>query len=125
LADTLLLLVGRGSRDDSATAAMHRFAELRAEQTPVGRVEVCFVAMAEPSFAATLPRVAELPYRRIVVQPHLLFSGELLAELRAAVERATAAWPQREWILTERLGADPLVAKAVSELCRMDTPRSA
>ena len=41
--------------------------------------------MAEPSFAETLSHVAELPYRRIVVQPHLLFSGELLADIGAKV----------------------------------------
>jgi sirohydrochlorin ferrochelatase len=115
-ADTLLLLVGRGSRDDTATAEMHRFAQLRRQRTSVGRVEVCFVAMAEPSLASTLPRVAELSYRRIVVQPHLLFSGELLAEVGVKVATVSTVRPEQQWIVTGPLGPDPSVAEAIMDL---------
>ena len=97
---------------------MNRFVHLRAELTPVDRVEVCFVAMAEPSFATTLPRVAELGYRRVVVQPHLLFAGDLLAEVGTAVAQIARGRTDQQWLVTAELGPDPLLAQAVVELSR-------
>jgi sirohydrochlorin cobaltochelatase len=112
--DTLLLLVGRGSRDDEATAEMFTFARLRLERTPVGQLEVCFIAMAEPSFQATLARVAEQTgCRRVVVQPHLLFAGELLAQINSQVAEVARARPDVDWIVTGHLGPDPSVTRAV------------
>ena len=117
---TLLLLVGRGSRDASATAEMHEFARLRAAQTPVGRVECCFFAMARPSLEEMLPRIATMPYWRVVVQPHLLFQGELLTALSERVRRFAALHPQQQWIVTEHLGPHRLLAEAIVELA--ETP---
>lgn len=110
---TLLLMVGRGSRDDEATAEMRRFAELRAAATPVGRLEVAFTAMAEPSLDEAIELVAQLPCRRIIVQPHLLFAGELLEKVRAKVGHAAAAFPGRQWIAAGHLGPEPEIAAAV------------
>jgi len=111
--ETLLLLVGRGSRDDEATAEMHRFARLRADATPVGRLEVAFTAMAEPKLDQAIEAVARLSFRRIVVQPHLLFAGELLDRVRATVERASAEHPDRQWVFAGHLGPEPEIAEAV------------
>jgi sirohydrochlorin cobaltochelatase len=88
---TLLLLVGRGSSDAEATAAMHRFAQLRAVQTATGRTIVCFLAMQKPFFAEALANAAASDFQRFVVQPHLLFSGELLEHVRRAIEGRVAA----------------------------------
>lgn len=112
-AQTLLLMVGRGSRDEEATAEMHRFAQLRAAATPVGRLEVAFTAMAEPNLDQAIERVARLPLRRIVVQPHLLFAGELLERVQATVRRAAETWPDRQWVVAGHLGAEPEIAAAV------------
>jgi sirohydrochlorin cobaltochelatase len=111
--ETLLLMVGRGSRDDEATAEMHRFAKLRAAATPVGRLEVGFTAMAKPSLDEAIEAVARLPYRRIIVQPHLLFAGELLEKVRATTARAAEANPRQEWIAAGHLGPEPEIALAV------------
>jgi sirohydrochlorin ferrochelatase len=113
---TLLLLVGRGSRDRRATEEMLQFASLRRETTSVGHIETCFAAMERPSLAEMLPRVAEWPLRRIVVQPHLLFPGYLAAKIRAAVEQQQAQWPAIDWLVTEPLGADRLLAEVVMEI---------
>jgi sirohydrochlorin cobaltochelatase len=111
--DTLLILVGRGSRDAEATAAMTRFAGLRSQAMPGVSVQTCFLAMAEPSLEETLRQAATFPCRRIVVQPHLLFRGELLAEVCDAVQRFRLAAPSREWVLTEHLGPHPLLVEAL------------
>jgi sirohydrochlorin cobaltochelatase len=117
-ADTLLLLVARGSSSPEATAMMHRFAELRSKSTLAACAEVCFVAKARPSLEASLARAAQSRFRRIVVQPHLLFTGQVLEEVRQAVSAAavsTSDAQKREWIVTQHLGPSPLVAKAITE----------
>ncbi len=138
-AETLLVLVGRGSSDAKAIGAMKRFAELRARRTPVGRAEVCFVAVAKPTLNEMLERAARSDFRRIVVQPHLLFAGEVLEEIsgrwsvvsgrsegvreqESGVDR-NGEWEngitsEKEWILAGHLGASELVAEAVVEMVR-------
>lgn len=113
---TLLLLVGRGSLDEEATREMLRFSRLRAQSTPVGRVETCFLAMARPSLADTLPRAASLGFRRIVVQPHLLFAGDLLAGLVHEVGLMASGDPGATWIIAPHLGPSELLARAVLEI---------
>lgn len=111
--ESLLLLVGRGSRDRRATEEMLRFADLRRQASEVGVVETCFTAMERPLLAEMLPQVGKRAVRRIVVQPHLLFSGYLSRQVCSAVEQARASWPAINWVVTEPLGADPLLAEAV------------
>ncbi|MEX2173846.1 MAG: CbiX/SirB N-terminal domain-containing protein [Pirellulaceae bacterium] len=103
--ETCLLLVGRGSRDESATAEMHEFASLRSADGVAATTEVAFIAMAQPSVTAMLPRVAAAGYRRVIVQPHLLFHGELLETLRTDVRTVAAAHPQQEWLLSAHLSS--------------------
>jgi len=112
--ETLLLLIGRGSLDPTATAEMYNYAELHNSSLPVGRLEVGFTAMAEPGLETALEKVGRLPFRRVVVQPHLLFAGQLTARIRAAVAAAALRFPDREWIVTGHLGSEPEIVAAVS-----------
>lgn len=116
--ETALVLVGRGSHDAEATAEMHRFASLRVERTPVGREAVCFLAMAEPRLEATLEEITSQGWRRIVVQPHLLFHGDLLDRLHAAVGSARQRCPDREWLVAEHLGPAPQLARLIAAQVR-------
>lgn len=111
--ETLLLMVGRGSHDPEANAEMARFARLRWEATPVGWLETCYKAMTEPSLPRAIDLVGRLPFRRVVVQPHLLFQGVLLREIGQEVERARAASDARQWIVTQHLGVHELLADAI------------
>jgi sirohydrochlorin ferrochelatase len=47
--------------------------------------------MQQPSLAEALADAAESDFQRIVIQPHLLFSGELHEQVRCAVEKQIAA----------------------------------
>lgn len=116
--NTLLLMVGRGNSDPSAIAQMHRFAALRAERSQLGRVTVCFVAMAEPSLEVGLQLAAESSFQRIVVQPHLLFCGQVLEQIGRAVAIQAARHPDRQWLVAPHLGTSPLVAETLVDLCR-------
>lgn len=121
--ETLLLLVGRGSRDPRATREMSSFVELRWKATPVGRAQGCFCAMAEPLLKDVLPRVAAMPAGRIVVQPHLLFPGYLADGVRKAVDQFQDRFPSRDWVVIEPLGADHLLAEAVFQILNQSQER--
>jgi len=110
--DMAVLLVGRGSREPSALAEMQQFAALRGV-VPGPRGGWCFLAMAKPSLAEGLQRMAATPAQRIVVQPHLLFSGKLAEEVAAAVAKQQDAHPAKRWVVARPLAPDPLVVAAI------------
>ncbi len=116
VADTIDVVVGRGASDGGA---LSRLGELVAaiDRHRGGahalRTEFGFVAASRPTVAEALERAAADRPRRIVVQPHLLFSGRVEQDVEAAVATARAGHPEIEWVLVSRLGADPLVAEAL------------
>ena len=63
--------------------------------------------VARPTFQETLTWAAQSDFRRIVVQPHLLFSGDVLTEITDAVSDFARRQPHREWIVTSHLGPSP------------------
>lgn len=112
---TTLVLVGRGSLDDDATRAMHRFAELRCLATPVAACHVGFVAMVEPKLAVVLERAAQGEPRRIVVQPHLLFAGQLLDDIARAVAEIAQRTPHKQWWIAPRLGVHSALVDVLAD----------
>jgi sirohydrochlorin ferrochelatase len=122
--DTILVMVGRGSRDAEATDEMLRFARLRGEAAPVAQVQTGFLAMAEPRWQPVLTRAAQAA-RRVVVQPHLLFAGQLLLRVQSTVDDFARRYPAVEWLVTEHLGPAALVASAALERARAAAPETA
>lgn len=116
--DTVLVVVGRGSRDAEATAEMRRFVELRSRATPVRHAWTSFVAMAEPTLTGVLDEATDCGAKRIVVQPHLLFGGVLVERIALAVADYAARYPQLQWITTGHLGPADLVAQALLDRAR-------
>jgi sirohydrochlorin cobaltochelatase len=114
LDDTALLMVGRGSLEPSATAEMHEFVELRRQMTPVAHAATCFLAMAKPTLDEALTEIAGQTVERIVVQPHLLFQGDLLDGLRSRINEAGRQWPDHQWVVADQLGPHSLLAEAVA-----------
>ena len=121
---TLLVMVGRGSSDDDATAEMLRFAELRRRRTPVAGVETCFLAVARPTLAEALAKAARSDNRRVVVQPHLLFRGELVDEVGRRALAYAARDAGRHWVIAPHLGPAPLLAEAVLEIAGTLAPHT-
>ena len=121
---TCLVMVGRGSFDADAIAAMHRFAALRAQVSPVHHAEAAFIAMATPKYGDALRAAATKGYMRIVVQPHLLFAGELLKELQYFVATLTKEFPSTHWMLTSHLGPHALLTDAVESNCQAAVARN-
>jgi len=123
-AETVLVMIGRGSSDPEAAAQLRSFTDATLDDEKNGRprrVEFGFVAAARPPLDEAIaiacdPTDAEV--RRIIVQPHLLFRGHVEDQVTEAVAIGRGRRPGVEWIQVPRLGADPLVARA---LCRRVT----
>ncbi len=104
--ETLLLLIGRGSRDAEATADMQQLGELLHQRLGIGRTHVGFLAMAQPSAQDIIRAAAASPFRQVVVQPHLLFHGELLDRLGQDFSAAATAAPEKIWRMSRVLGEE-------------------
>ncbi len=123
-----LALIGRGSSSDDATAAMLQFAELRTRATPVRWSSVGFIHAQRPTVNEVLDALAATGLPWLVVQPHLLFEGELIEELRREVEYRQSLSASQKWIITETLGStslDQRLAAALSRLALQSTVRVA
>jgi sirohydrochlorin cobaltochelatase len=128
-----LAMVGRGTSDPEALAHMRRFTELAAEQRSLAWVSTGFFAGGVPSVDELLAQASalrptdpisssefstNLTYDTVVIQPHLLFEGELMDQLRARVQRWRQEDPDREWVLARCLGADEALAGVFIEFIR-------
>jgi len=100
-----LALIGRGSSSEVATAAMLQFAELRTRVTAVSWSSVGFIHAQRPTVDEALDGLAATGLPWLVVQPHLLFEGELIDDLRREVEYRQSFSASQKWIITETLGS--------------------
>ncbi len=114
-----LALIGRGSSSDDATAAMLQFAELRTRATPVRWSSVGFIHAQRPTVNEVLDALAATGLPWLVVQPHLLFEGELIEELRREVEYRQSLSASQKWIITETLGSTSLDQRLAAALIRL------
>jgi sirohydrochlorin ferrochelatase len=72
--------------------------------------------MAQPAFEQVADQLArDSATSPVVVQPHLLFRGELLSQLRQRVEGLRRQRPELEWTLTEPIGPSDSLASIVLE----------
>jgi sirohydrochlorin cobaltochelatase len=111
-ADTLLLLVGRGSSDPDANANIAKVARFLQEGYPTGWAGVAYSGVAAPMVPDAL-RVAERAgFRRIVVQPYFLFTGVLLKRIYAQVDERRLARPDIDYIATPHLQCHPILLNA-------------
>ncbi len=102
--ESTLVLVARGNSSPEAQAEFRRFAQGRQSLSACSKVICSFVAIAQPSLSAALDEAALGSARQIVVQPHLLFRGEVLDQIGMAVESYRARYPEKTWVLVEHFG---------------------
>ncbi|MEZ6081834.1 MAG: sirohydrochlorin chelatase [Pirellulaceae bacterium] len=110
-----LALIGRGSRSDEATERMRQFALLRRHITPVAQLEVGFVFAQSPTVEECLQRMADSDCNTVVIQPHLLFEGELVEQLRGQVADFATRYSRQHWLITETIGTDFAHGKSLAD----------
>jgi sirohydrochlorin ferrochelatase len=96
---------------------MRKFTALRAERTPVAAHETAFLAGAQTHLDGALQAAATSAHTHIIVQPHLLWRGQLVDDIAAAVARAQAsdAGRRKQWAIAGHLGPQPEVIQALAE----------
>lgn len=115
-ANIALAMIGRGSRSLTAAAQMRQFSTLRRQITPVAQLHTAFVVAQSPSVPEILQTLASSSCSTVVVQPHLLFEGELVEKLRQQVAEAAEASPTQRWVITPTLGTDFALAQTLTQL---------
>ncbi|HBE67665.1 MAG TPA: hypothetical protein DDW52_05895 [Planctomycetaceae bacterium] len=115
---TALVFVGRGSKSDYATSQMRRFAELRRNLCAVRWQETCFLHGQTPTLDEALDALIRRPEPIAVIQPHLVFEGLLMDQLRSKLEQCRAAAPHKSWILVDTLGTDHSLAETLATIAQ-------
>jgi len=114
-AETLLLLVGRGTSDPDANANIARVSRFLWEATGAGWAGIGFTGVTGPSVEEALAVSRRLGYARIVVQPYFLFDGVLLKRVRDAVARHAEADPAVDFAYAPHLRLHPLLLRAFED----------
>ncbi|MGC3969169.1 MAG: sirohydrochlorin chelatase [Pirellulales bacterium] len=114
--ETMLVMVGRGSTDADANEEMRLFAKLRASANRRVLTSLAFVAMAQPALEPILESVAQFGRRVVVVQPHLLFAGELLERIGQTVAAVGKRHSAIRWSVARHLGAEPELVDCLAGL---------
>jgi sirohydrochlorin cobaltochelatase len=108
-----LAMVGRGTSDETALNAMRHFSRLRIEGSEfmIDGLGTGFFAGGRPTVDELLSTAKSSGARTVVVQPHLLFEGELIEQLRQKVETLKIQNPSQRWLVTMPLGSDTALAE--------------
>ena len=113
-----LAMVGRGTSDVAALEQMRELTRLRVQMAKVGAHSDLIHWSETGFFAGGVPTVDELFERAsrsgcdsVIVQPHLLFEGELMDQLREKIRSRRQNDSGPTWWITRSLGADPNLAE--------------
>lgn len=108
-ADTLLLVVGRGSSDPDANGDVQKLARVLSEGMGFGWSAACFIGVTTPLLPEALERCLRLGFGRIVVLPFFLFTGILEKRIRETATAFGRDHADVEVICAGYLNAHPLL----------------
>lgn len=97
-AETLLVVVGRGTNDPDANSNISKLARMLWEGMGLGWAEVAFSGVAQPRVDTALTRAAGLGFRRIIVFPYFLFTGVLVKRIYAQTDAVAGLFPKIEFV---------------------------
>ena len=108
-AETLLVVVGRGTNDPDANSNVSKITRMLWEGMGFGWAETCYSGVAQPLVGDALNRLVRLGYCRIIVFPYFLFTGVLVKRIYSIADEFAAQQPEVEVIKAEYLNDHPLV----------------
>ena len=114
-AETLLVVVGRGTNDPDANSNISKLTRMLWEGMGFGWAEIAFSGVAHPRVDAALTRAARLGFRRIIVFPYFLFTGVLVKRIYAQTETVARLFPEIEFIKALYLRDHPEVIGAFGD----------
>ncbi len=114
-ADTLLLVVGRGTNDPDANSNVSKVARMLWEGMGFGWAETCYSGVTFPLVGPGLEHAARLGYRRIIVFPYFLFTGVLVKRIYRIADQMAKRQPEIEFLRADYLKDHPLVLDAFAD----------
>lgn len=125
VAETLLVVVGRGSSDPDANSNVAKVTRMLVEGFGFGWGETLYSGVTFPLVEPGLRAVVKLGYQRIVVFPYFLFSGVLVSRIRQHSARVADDHPEVSFLHAGYLGDHPEVLgtfrERVEDVLRGDT----
>jgi sirohydrochlorin cobaltochelatase len=109
IAETCLVVIGRGSSDPDANSNISKIARMLWEGMGFGWAEVGYSGVTFPLVQPCLEHIARLGYRRVVVFPYFLFSGILIDRIYGFTDEVAAAHPNIEFVKAGYLNDHPKV----------------
>jgi sirohydrochlorin cobaltochelatase len=120
-ADSLLLVIGRGTSDPDANSNIAKVARMLWEGLGFGWAEIAFSGVAFPRVPEALERAVRLGFRRVVVFPYFLFTGVLVKRIYADTDAAAARHPATDFVKADYLNDHPLVLdRFVARIAEID-----
>ena len=117
-AETMLMVVGRGTSDPDANSNIAKVARMLWEGMGFGWSEVCYSGVTFPLVGPGLEHAVKLGYRRIIVFPYFLFTGVLVKRIYSITDEMAAAHPEIEFLKANYLNDHPLVLDAFADRVR-------
>jgi sirohydrochlorin cobaltochelatase len=117
-ADTLLVVVGRGTNDPDANSNIAKIARMLWEGMGFGWAEVTFSGVASPLVEDGLQRALKLGFARIIVFPYFLFTDVLVKRVYDAARRVAADHPETEILRAPYFSDHSLVLDCFVERAR-------
>jgi sirohydrochlorin cobaltochelatase len=114
-AETLLVVVGRGTTDPDANSNVAKITRMLWEGMGFGWAETAFSGVAHPGVDEALGRAARLGFRRIVVFPYFLFTGVLVKRILRLTQEAAVTHPEIEFLSAGYLNDHPLTIETLIE----------
>jgi sirohydrochlorin cobaltochelatase len=118
LADTCLVVIGRGASDPDANSNVSKIARMLWEGIGFGWAEVGYSGVTFPLVQPCLEHVARLGYKRVVVFPYFLFSGILIDRIYGFTDEVAAAYPVIEFVKAGYLNDHPKVIATFADRVR-------
>lgn len=108
-----ILLVGRGSSDPLTQNDFSNIVQLL-ESSLKQKVIPAYMAVSKPSIHEAWEYLLSVNTNQTIVVPYLFFSGTLMSELKEKINTLPPKI-QKNWILCDTLGYDPLIASIIKE----------
>lgn len=111
--DAQLLLIGRGSSDESVKMDMQEISDRLKERYAFANVRACFLYGNGPSFEHALEDLKQLSAKQVFIVPYLLFSGLLSVGIEKQVK--ASGFDESKIILCNSLGYNDKVRDVLLE----------
>ena len=122
IAETALVVIGRGASDPDANANVAKITRLLWEGFGFGWAETGYSGVTFPLVAPCLEHVAKLGYRRVIVFPYFLFTGILIDRIYGFTDQVAAVHPGIEFVKAGYLNDhDQVLATFAERVMELDT----